>query len=77
MRFSKRELFDLTRVTFWILLLIPAYFLDWLSNVTFVSLLSLWALVETAWAAYRGGSEKQLDKIEVKLDKLLDELDVD
>lgn len=45
------------RLHFWLTLgwaaLTPvAFLLGWLSSVTFVSLLSLWALVISHWAAY-------------------------
>jgi hypothetical protein len=33
--------------------------------------LSLWALVESAWAAYRANEAKRLERIEEKLDRLL------
>ena len=55
---------------FWLALTIPAYALGWLNIVVFVSLLSLWALVETAWAAFRGGNEKSLRRIEEKLEQI-------
>lgn len=45
--------FSLYRTFFWIALCPPAFLLGWLQSVTFVSLLSLWALVESAYAAYR------------------------
>lgn len=45
--------FSLIRVIFWISLAPVAYVMGWLESVTFVSFLSLWALVETAYAAYR------------------------
>jgi hypothetical protein len=57
-------------VIFWLALVVPAYLLDWLNVVVFVSLLSLWALVETAWAAFRGGNEKSLRRIEGRLERI-------
>jgi hypothetical protein len=72
-RLTKGEWFDLARVIFWITLVIPSYFLGWLNAVVYVSLLSLWALVETAWAAFRGGDTKKLREIEEKIDKLLEQ----
>jgi hypothetical protein len=45
--------FSLLRTAFWIVLTPIAYFLGWLSSVEFVSLLSIWALGESAYAAYR------------------------
>ena len=55
---------------FWLILVVPAYLLGWLNIVVFVSLLSLWALVETAWAAFRGGNEKSLRRIEERLERI-------
>jgi hypothetical protein len=69
--------FDLARVGFWLILTPVAFFAGWLSNVAFVSLISLWALVETAWAAYRAESTKQIDAVEGKLDKIMEELGVE
>lgn len=71
---TKAELFDLARAIFWAALLVPAYTLGWLNSVAFVSLLSLWALTETAWAAFRGGTEKRLREIEDKIDLILERL---
>lgn len=45
--------FSLARVVFWIALGPISYWQGWLQSVAFVSFLSLWALVETSWAAYR------------------------
>lgn len=45
------ELFDWLRVGWWLVLTPLAYFAGWLDKVAFVSLLSIWALVESAWAA--------------------------
>lgn len=67
---SRGEWFDLARVVVWVGLTPAAYLLGWLDSVTFVSLLSIWALVETSWSAYRGGDEKTLRRIEEKLDVL-------
>jgi len=62
-------------VIFWFTLVIPSYFLGWLHSVVYVSLLSLWALVETAWAAFRGGDTKKLREIEAKIDRIIDKHD--
>lgn len=70
-KLSKGEWFDLGRVIFWIILVIPSYAFGWLGFVSFVSLLSIWALVETAWAAFRGGDNKKLRELESKLDKII------
>ncbi len=48
--------FSLVRTIFWIVLTPIAYILGWLSSVEFVSLLSIWALVETSFSAYRADS---------------------
>lgn len=38
---------------FWIAVILPAFMLGWVNSVTFVSLLSIWALVSTEWGAYQ------------------------
>lgn len=67
--------FDLARVFFWLAITPASYLLGWLNSVVFVSLVSIWALVETAWAAYRGGQDKhitdRLDRIEEALNEIL------
>jgi hypothetical protein len=68
---TKGEAFDLGRVALWAAMVPAGYLLGWLSSVAFVSVLSVWALVESAWAAYRAGDEKALRRIEGKLDALL------
>lgn len=45
--------FNLVRVIAYAVLTPVAYFLGWLNSVTFVALLSIWALVESAVAAWR------------------------
>lgn len=52
--------FSLARVFLWIGVAVLAYFMGWLASVVFVSFLSIWALVETAWAAYRADRNKKL-----------------
>lgn len=71
---SRGELFDLARVVAWAVLVPVAYVMGWLQSVIFVSLLSLWALVESAWAAFRTHDDYQdrLRRIEAKLDELLE-----
>jgi len=64
------EAFDLARVLAWAALVPVGYLLGWLQSVAFVSLLSVWALVESAWAAYRAGDEKALRRIEERLDRI-------
>jgi hypothetical protein len=57
-------------VILWVVLVPASYLLGWLNSVAFVSLLSIWALVETSWSAFRGGDEKALRRIEEKIDRL-------
>ena len=45
--------FNALRVVFYVVMTPIAFWLDWLDSVTFVSLLSIWALVESAIAAWR------------------------
>lgn len=51
--------FSLIRTAFWVILTPVAYFMGWLASVEFVSLLSIWALVESAYAAYRADSPNE------------------
>lgn len=69
-KLTRGEWFDLGRVIFWIALVVPAYLLGWLDIVVFVSLLSLWALVESAWAAYRANNKKAFERIEQRLERI-------
>lgn len=74
---SRSEWFDLGRVVFWAALVAPAWALGWLNVVVFVSLLSLWALVESAWAAFRANDAKAMERIEQRLaevERLLEQL---
>lgn len=45
--------FNAARVVAYVVLTPVAYLLGWLNSVAFVSLLSIWALVESAVAAWR------------------------
>lgn len=54
--------FSLARTIFWLLLAVPAWYFGWLNSVRFVSFLSLWALVETSWAAFRADRPTKGDK---------------
>lgn len=66
------ELFDWARVFWWLLLTVVAYLVGWLDKVAFVSVLSILALVESAWAARQASSlNAKLAAIEDKLDRLL------
>lgn len=66
--------FSLVRTVWWIVLCGLAYTLGWLNSVVFVSLLSIWALVETSWAAYRADrnqkQEQQLQEIVDWMEKI-------
>lgn len=72
---DRQDWFNLARVIWWLILTPVAYFAGWLDKVTFVALLSIWALVEAAWGAFQSPSNKklfaQLNRIEGKLDRLL------
>lgn len=48
------------RTAFWAILTPVAWYTGWLESVTFVSLLSLWALVESAYAARRADRNEKL-----------------
>jgi hypothetical protein len=72
--------FSLGRTLFWLALTAPAFALGLLSSVTFVSLLSIWALVETAFAAWRSDENpesKRIREMDAKLDDLLARLDAE
>lgn len=58
------ELFDWARVIWWLILTVIAYFIGWLDKVAFVSVLSILALVESAWAA------RQASALNAKLDEI-------
>ena len=45
--------FTAVRVGLYVILTPVAFWMGWLRSVTFVSLLSIWALVESAVAAWR------------------------
>jgi len=67
--------FSLLRTVWWLVLTAVALWAGWLNSVVFVSLLSIWALVETSFAAYRADrntkTERQLAELDKKLDRLL------
>jgi hypothetical protein len=72
MHLDKRDLFNLARVVWWLVLTPISFFMGWLDKVVFVSLLSIWALVESAWGAFEASSaQTQINRIEEKLDQLL------
>lgn len=71
---DKGEAFDLGRCIAWALFTAVAFVMDWLSSVVLVSLLSIWALSESAWGAYRARRDDQKEwrkEIDRKLDELL------
>jgi hypothetical protein len=49
---SAAEWFSLGRVAFWIVMIPVAWFTGLLFSIGFLSVISLWALVESAWGAY-------------------------
>ncbi len=68
--------FSLGRVFLWIIVGAIAFPLGWWASVPFVSFLSLWALVETAFAAWRADENPDVDRmvrIEEKHDRLGDQ----
>jgi hypothetical protein len=72
--------FSLGRTLFWFVLIVPALVLGWLHSVAFVSLLSIWALVETAFAAWRADENpdsKRIREVSAKLDEVLARLDAE
>jgi hypothetical protein len=62
--------FSLARTFFWLLLTPTAYLLGWLSSVSFVALLSIWALVETAFSAWRSDENPNEAEILERLDRI-------
>lgn len=53
------EWFSLGRVIFWILMIPVAWLTGLLASVAFLSIISLWALVESAWGAYEATKAKK------------------
>jgi hypothetical protein len=51
---------------FFVVLIAPAFIFDWVADVRFVSILSLWALVASHWAGW------QASRVEVKMDEAAD-----
>lgn len=55
---------------FWIVMIPVSFFMHWLSSVTYVSALSLWALVSGHWSAWQAARvEVNQDKESKKKDK--------
>lgn len=48
---------------FFAVLILPSMALGWLENVAFVSVLSIWALVASHWAAWQGARVEQKEDI--------------
>jgi hypothetical protein len=53
---------------FWIIMIPFAFFLGWLESVTFVSALSLWALVSGHWSAWQAARTEVRQKEQDKAD---------
>ena len=48
---------------FFAILIIPAWIFGWISSTEFISILSIWALVASHWAAWQAGhAEKKQDQ---------------
>jgi hypothetical protein len=68
---------------FWIVMIPLALVMGWLQSVTFVSALSLWALVSGHWSAWQAArveveqqKEKQEDTEEKMIKRIIHETDV-
>lgn len=62
------------RAAAWTLTIPIAYFAGWVYSVAFVSICSLYANVASDVAAWRSDVNPQLERIEQKLDQLLERL---
>lgn len=51
---SRRSKIHLTLLLIYVAMVPISYLLGWLSSIQFVSLLSIWALVEGRWGVYQG-----------------------
>ena len=49
---------------FWVIMIPVSFFTGWINSVTYVSVLSLWALVSGHWAAW------QASRVEVKQEQM-------
>jgi hypothetical protein len=69
--------FSLARAVFWLILLVPSFFLGWVYSVAFVSVCSLYANFASDFAAWRADENKEilgrLDRIEKMLEILTGE----
>lgn len=53
---------------FWIIMIPTSFYMGWLNSVTFVSALSLWALVSGHWSAWQAARVEVKQDIEEKKD---------
>lgn len=51
---------------FFAVLIIPAYAFGWLESTTFISILSIWALVSGHWAAWQAARVEENQQKELK-----------
>ncbi len=58
---------------FWIVMIPIAFVLHWLESVTFVSALSLWALVSGHWSAWQAARVEVKQEKEAKVQEKKDE----
>jgi hypothetical protein len=52
---------------FWVIMIPVSFFMHWLSSVTYVSALSLWALVSGHWSAWQAARVEVKQEAEAKL----------
>lgn len=48
---------------FFAILILPSFIFGWLENVAFVSVLSIWALVASHWAAWQGARVEEKEDL--------------
>lgn len=60
---------------FWIVMTPVSYVLGWLDSVTYVSALSLWALVSGHWAAWEAARVEVRQDLDNDVAEVLDEMD--
>ena len=51
---------------FWVIMIPVSFYMHWLSSVTYVSALSLWALVSGHWSAWQAARVEVKQEIESK-----------
>jgi hypothetical protein len=54
--------FSAARLVFYVVLTPVSYLMGWLHSVTFVSLLSLWALIESGVSSWRSDVPNEVDE---------------